>query len=181
MHHKNELRKIKKLIIIGDARKAFLHEKIRMLELEKYVFKDADTRARNHFLMDNMDENNERRSILIDAIDAAYHQWLDKLRDLKHEINEHKLDAGKDHEFRERYRHLCDELFEVEKLFNHLMHKKEMADLKARALAERDRMNQDFLEREKDNHHKIEKKRLHIHELKKALIQMAEDLLKGNA
>lgn len=87
LHHKNELRKMKKLILIGDARNGFLLEKIRMLELEKYVFKDADTRARNHFLIDQMDENNERRSILIDAIDAAYHQWLDKLADLKREIN----------------------------------------------------------------------------------------------
>ena len=43
--------------------------------------------ARNHFLEDQIMENDEKRSLLLDAIDAAYQQWLDKLRDLKNEID----------------------------------------------------------------------------------------------
>jgi hypothetical protein len=113
-----------------------------MLELEKFVYKDADTRARNHFLQDQMEENNERRALLLDAIDAAYHQWLDKLADLKHEINAHRPESiDKDHDYHDRLKHLNDELTEIEHLFNHLTHKKEKGDLKARTLAERDHMN----------------------------------------
>ena len=51
------------------------------------MFKDFDAMARNNFLQDQVMENDEKRGLLLDAIDAAYQQWLDKLAQLKAEID----------------------------------------------------------------------------------------------
>ena len=114
LHHKNELCKTKKEIEIANNRKPFLIEKIRMLELEKFVYKDADCRARNRFLTEQMEENNCRRTLLLEAIDAAYHQWLDKLAELKHEINHQRPEKDVDHKYYDELKHLHDKLVELE-------------------------------------------------------------------